>query len=233
MPDNAVPVLLLTRPRHQADRFAAAMQARCGPVDTLIAPMQEIVFYPVPDLPDGAVLVFTSENGVRAVADVCLQGVTAYCVGTRTAKVALEAGFDAISAQGTAHELTALLLRDAPQAPVVHLHGTHVRGGVVARLGAAGLRAEGYTVYAQRALPLTDTAKTLLTSDRRVVVPLFSPRSAALFGRDCPNAARPEILCISPATRDALPLGLQEKAMIAETPDGEAMLRAVARQLCH
>lgn len=233
MPDNAAPILLLTRPRPQAERFAAALRAAGTSAEVLIAPMQDIVFLPVPVLPEDAVLIFTSENGVRAVGETGGQGRRAYCVGDRTARAAQDAGFRAVSAHGTADDLTALILGDAPNTPVVHLHGTHVRGGVVERLRTAGLHTEDHAVYDQRPLPLAPDAKAALTSGRRVVVPLFSPRSATLFATDCPQDAQPDLLCISAATKEALPHPLQRQATVVESPNGDAMLTAVARQLCH
>lgn len=233
MPDNAKPILLLTRPQAQAERFAAACQDEFGDsVEILIAPMQEIVLLPLPRMAPAAVLVFTSENGVRAyVAGGARTGVRAYCVGDRTAKAAREAGLDARSAGGAAGDLLALIRADAPVAPLVHLHGRHVRGQVVDGLRAAGHDATGHVVYEQRPLPLSGSALAALTGAARVLVPLFSPRSAALFAEALPSSADPVLVCISAATCAALPPGMQTRALVAEQPTSAAMLNAMARQL--
>jgi len=64
-----------------------------------------------------------------------------------------------------------------------------------------------------------------------VIVPLFSPRSAALFAAELPDGATAEPICISVATKAALPLALQSGAGVADAPTGAAMLKALARQL--
>lgn len=233
MPDNATPVILLTRPLAQATRFAASCREAFGDrAEVVLAPMQDIVLGPLPVLPGDAVLIFTSENGVRAyVAGHGAAGRTAFCVGDRTAEAARAAGLQAQSAGGAADELVALIRTAAPAGPLVHLHGAHVRGQVVEQLVTAGLEASGHAVYDQREMPLTDEARVFLSGPRRVIVPLFSPRSAALFGAAVTGGNHLSLPCISAATRDALPPGLRELASLAEAPTGAAMLKAVARQL--
>lgn len=233
MPDNAKPLLLLTRPQAQAERFAAACQdVFDGRVEIMIAPMQEIVLSPLPRITPGAMLIFTSENGVRAyVAGAGRKGARAYCVGDRTAQAARAAGLDARSAGGAAGDLLALIRAEAPSAPLVHLHGQHVRGQIIDSLRADGHDATGHVVYEQRPLPLSDPARAALTGAARVLVPLFSPRSAALFAEALPAGAEPRLVCISAATREALPPRMQARALVADQPTGAAMLNAMARQL--
>lgn len=233
MPDNATPLILLTRPIAQAERFAdLCRDAFAEKAEILIAPMQEIVLRDLPPIPPNAALIFTSENGVRAYQAAGGQaGLTAYCVGDRTARVAAEAGLQALSAGGAAGDLVELIRRDTPDGPLIHLHGTHVRGEIAEQLGAAGFNVAGHVAYDQRSLSLTEEARGALTGPRRVIVPLFSPRSAALFAAELPDGATAEPICISVATKAALPLALQSGAGVANAPTGAAMLKALARQL--
>ncbi|MGI3187391.1 uroporphyrinogen-III synthase [Nioella aestuarii] len=233
MPDNAAPLILLTRPAAQAERFAKQCRAEFGDrVEILVTPMQEIVLLDLPAVPPGAGLIFTSENGVRAYqAGGGKAGLTAYCVGDRTARVAAEAGLNAQSAGGAAGELVALIRGAAPDGPLIHLHGTHVRGGIAKQLCAAGFDVTGHVVYDQRSLPLDNSALKALSGTQRVIVPLFSPRSATLFAADLPAASSPDLICISDATRAALPAALRQAAILADEPTGAAMLKALARQL--
>ncbi|TBX18519.1 uroporphyrinogen-III synthase, partial [Nioella sediminis] len=124
-----------------------------------------------------------------------------------------------------------LIRRDAPDGPLIHLHGTHVRGGITDRLSAEGFSIVGHAVYDQRNLPLSAGALAALSGPRRVIVPLFSPRSAALFAADLPAGANPDLICISDATRAALPKPLRRTAIVSDAPTGAAMLKALARQL--
>lgn len=233
MPDNATPLILLTRPAAQAERFADQCRAEFGTkAEILIAPMQEIVLQDLPAIPSEASLIFTSENGVRAfAAGGGGAGHIAYCVGDRTAQVASQAGLKALSAGGAAGDLVDLIRRDAPDGPLIHLHGTHVRGGITDRLSAEGFSIVGHAVYDQRNLPLSAGALAALSGPRRVIVPLFSPRSAALFATELPSKAEPDVICISEATKAVLPAPLRRKVIVADTPTGAAMLKALARQL--
>lgn len=233
MPDNAKPLILLTRPQAQAERFAAALHGQTGgAVEVLIAPLLRIDLMDLPEFPDSAALVFTSENGVAAyAAGGGAPGRRAYCVGDRTAEAAREAGLQACSAGGAADDLVALIAAEAPACPLVHLHGRHVRGAVVAALRAHGFAITGRVVYDQIALPLAAAARGALLSGQEVLVPLFSPRSAQLFAKAMPDGAKCRPVCISPATRATLPATLGNRAIVAEAPTGAAILKAVARQL--
>ena len=233
MPDNATPLILLTRPRAQGARFAALCEAEFGTrAEVMQAPMQEIVWTgPPPAMAEDAALIFTSENGVRGAGHTGA-GRRAYCVGQRTAEAARLAGYDAISADGTAGDLAALIQKAPPAGPLIHLHGAFVRGDLAGQLRAGGLRAEGRVVYDQVALPLSPAARKALAGPRRVIAPLFSPRSARLLAEAAPDLANTALPCISKATRDALPAPLRALATISAAPTGAAMLIAVARQLC-
>lgn len=233
MPDNATPLILLTRPKAQAARFAAQCRDEFGTrAEVMQAPMQQIVWTaPPPDLPPDAAAIFTSENGVRAFRGAGA-GRRAFCVGDRTARAARTAGFEAISANGAAEDLLAAILNAPPAGPLVHLHGAFVRGDLAGQLRAAGLHATAHVVYDQRALPLPPEARAALASPRRVIAPLFSPRSARLLADANPECRNTALPCISKATHAALPEALRTHATISDAPTGAAMLIAVARQLC-
>lgn len=238
MPDNAAPLILLTRPRAQAEGFAARCRERLRPVpEILIAPVMEIV--PGVDLPDmGGVdgVIFTSVNGVRAFAAACpWRDLRCWCVGDRTAREAVAQGFEARSAAGTVDDLLALILSEAPDGVVVHVHGAHVTGDLVARLVAGGVQAQGIAAYDQRAVAFTGAVLARLDGQQRVLVPLFSPRSAVLVAKGLAGRVGPgwRFPCLSAAAKNALPPGLQAQASVCHAPTGEAMLTALARQLGH
>ncbi len=235
MTDNAAPLILLTRPRPAGERFAAACRTELGEgVEILLAPLQQIAEVgPLPGIPDDAALIFTSENGALSyAAQGGRRGLTAYCVGDRTAEAASAAGLEAVSADGAIDDLRALILRAPAKGPLLHLHGRHVTGDLSGQLRAAGLRASGHVVYEQRDLRLSDEARDALTGPRRVVAPVFSPRSARLLARAAPDMRNTVLPCISEATRAALPEALRPHGTISDRPDAAAMLIAVARQLC-
>jgi uroporphyrinogen-III synthase len=219
--------ILLTRPAEQGARFAEQLVHRFGTRVTILQSPLIAPRLPGPVLPQGPfrAVIFTSETAVAAARDLPGLPRVAFTVGDRTALAAHAAGFTARSAEGDADALVALLLRTDP-GPVLHLHGTDTRGDVVGRLRAAGLRAEGAVVYAQEPQPLTDAAQGWLDGDQPVIVPLFSPRSAALF---CAVRAKAPLwlAALSPAVDDAATLPAARR-VIAARPDAPAMLDAVA-----
>lgn len=181
---RALPVLI-TRPEPQAQRFAHDLTARFGQkLLPIITPLlRPVLLNPAfPSGPFGA-LILTSETGARAAGQLKAHGLpeTAFCVGDRTAEVAAAEGFRPVSADGDAQDLLRLLSAHPSQAPFLHLRGRQSRGDVTKALLAQAIPAAEAVVYAQEPAPLTPEAVALLSAPGLVVVPLFSPRTAALF----------------------------------------------------
>jgi uroporphyrinogen-III synthase len=227
--------VLLTRPRAQSEAFAARIRARLPEADIRLNPLMEIVpSGPPPELRDGDAIIFTSANGVAAAGQG--QGRAAWCVGERTCAAARAAGFSATVAGETADALVAHLAELRPAGRLVHLHGAHTRGDVAARLAGAGLSTVSRTVYDQVAVTPGPDLRAALGA-RRLIAPLFSPRSATLLASAaadlCPAFPGPEqtLLALSPAVRDALPMGWRAAAFVVQRPDATAMLDGIVRQV--
>ncbi len=227
------PAILLTRPRRQAERFAESLRERLGDgAEILISPLIEIEFIPDPaPIPDGAGLIFTSENGVLAFAqEKQAKGRVAWCVGPRTGEVAKSAGFDVRIGGGDAGRLAEAIIAAGPAGPLIHYRGRHARGDIAARLRAAGLEAEERIAYRQKPLSLAPEARRRLEGERQVLVPLFSPRSAALFVGEAGDAEQTSLcmIAMSKAVAEvARGAGLDVAAVVRE-PNAEAMIAAIA-----
>ncbi|MCB1335344.1 MAG: uroporphyrinogen-III synthase [Roseivivax sp.] len=219
------PVLLLTRPEDSArtfwDSLPEALRTGC---DCVIAPL--IGFRPLPaatDLTAYDGLVLTSAQALAALPSPPPPGMTAYCVGASTARAARRAGLAAVSAEGDAAALVALVAQQAPGARLLHLRGTHARGDVAATLTAAGVPTDEAVVYDQPAIPLTDQARAALDGTAPVVVPLFSPRTAALFAAGHAGKADLYLACMSAAVaRETQSLRAKDRA-VAPHPDAASM----------
>jgi uroporphyrinogen-III synthase len=233
--DSAVPVLL-TRPEDQSRAFAKDLQDRFGlrmrvVISPLMAPS-----YLSPELPLGPfeAVIFTSVHGFRAaeLAGYALPK-TAFCVGERTAAAARAQGLLTPIISPDADHLIDAILAQRPTGRLLHLCGKDTRGDVSARLTKAGISTEALVVYAQTALNLTDEARSLLTDQQPVIVPLFSPRSARLFQLQVPQQprARLYIAAISTAVVESLDLQAVAKLETATHPDHAAMLDAVGNLL--
>ncbi|KEJ90612.1 uroporphyrinogen-III synthase [Sulfitobacter donghicola] len=174
-----LPKLILTRPRADAEAFAAALDpAAIGAVELVIAPLLEIgaTNEPCSISPDEAA-IFTSANGVRFAPKG--QGRTAYCVGERTTRCAMDHGWKAKQVGVTAKDLIQNLCNQPPEQNLVHLAGVHTRGEVAQSLTAAGIRTRYVAIYDQIALDLPQDALVALSSP--CILPVFSPRTAKIL----------------------------------------------------
>ncbi|MXU64808.1 uroporphyrinogen-III synthase [Oceanomicrobium pacificus] len=232
------PCLLLTRPQRAADAFAAATEAALpGRFEILIAPQQRIVPRPDPlagmDLSGPGTLILTSRNGVAAAAALSgLPDLPAVTVGEKTAEAARGAGIAVRAAYPDADALVAALRDPGPEPrPMLHLSGAHHRGDIVERLQAAGQPASRIILYDQPEVPLSDAAQRALRNGRVDLLPLFSPRSAALFANAARTANWPTddltLIGMSSACLDPLS-DLQVRARhTAARPDAASMLDAL------
>ena len=179
---------------------------------------------PVVELPAGVAAIFTSRHGVGRVSAPA--GSLAFCVGDATADAAKAQGFDAVSAEGTVEDLLTRLAGVPPETPLAYFRGTHTRTDLARRLKDLGRDVVEHVVYDQPAQSPSAEAKALLAGDQPVVVPLFSPRTASIVLGWAGNARAPlQAVALSDAVAEAW----GRDAMVADRPDMDAMLDAVAR----
>ncbi|MCG6883667.1 MAG: uroporphyrinogen-III synthase [Silicimonas sp.] len=213
-------VLLLTRPEAQSRVFLAECQAhmRRG-VSCVISPVMRIVRTRLDvDLSGFRTVIVTSSNAISKE----LAGKRVATVGEATAERARAVGADARCLGET---VSAFLKRIGEiEGPALYLRGVHSRGDLAERARAEGVRVEDVVAYDQVAIALTDAAQNVLQGGR-AVVPVFSPRSAALVAR-YPVADGTRIVAISAAAAEAWTgAGI---VTVAARPDRLAMLDAVA-----
>lgn len=222
------PVILLTRPDPDAAGFATQLRDRLGPDVAIVqSPLLGITpLAPLPDLRDAAGVIFTSRNGVRSYLAMGGPALACYCVGDATADAARGAGMSAISAQGDVAGLIERIAADGPDGIWYHLHGAHVRGALVERLAARGVNVRQHVIYRQDEIALTAQANAVLTGRQPVLLPLFSPRTAALFAAAPRIVAPLYVAAISAATRDGLRGVRWTRCAVADRPDAVAMLDA-------
>jgi uroporphyrinogen-III synthase len=217
----------MTRPRAAAKAFVAALPDHItSQIAVVYSPLLEIVPLRV-DVPlrtsDG--VVFTSANAVAHGPDG--NGRSAYCVGAATTRAATTKGWAAWQCGATAEALVAHLIRTPPPQELIHLSGVHTRGDVAARLTHHGTPTRNIAVYDQLAQALTGPAKILATGAKPLIVPLFSPRSAAQFAEQVPNASAVHAITFSNAVAQSLGQASYGSVTIADTPDVIAMRVAI------
>jgi uroporphyrinogen-III synthase len=232
--------LLVTRPREDAESFAAALAARG--IETVIEPMLEIVDLPGPPLTrqDAQAVLFTSVNGVRALqrrnrGDLAeFTDVPVFAVGDASANAARTAGFRQVhSAAGNVETLAALVMaRLSPAAgPLLHVAGSQVAGDLAGRLTAAGFVVHRRPLYtARKATALSAGTLEALRHHRIDAVTFFSPRTATAFVTLCreagalPLLAGTAALCLSRAVALAAGTATWRDIVVAPRPDQEALL---------
>ena len=230
------PIILLTRPQMQSERFAEMCRQLLGAEQQIIlSPLMEIEILPISVTWSRYLgLIFTSENGVRAYAQAQVGlDLPAYCVGDRTAKAASEAGLKAHSAKGSADDLIELIKDAGVSGPLLHIRGEHMRGDIAGRLGVP---VDEVVAYDQVPKPLNTTALAALVGQKTVILTLFSPRTAELFFNETVRITAPlQVIAISETVKEAV-LGSNHAQnaeniaiQIALTPDAAAMLQAIKR----
>lgn len=228
----ALPVLL-TRPNAQGQAFAQRLVDRFGArARVILSPLLAPRFL-TPDLPKGdfAAVIFTSATGIAASNPLRAELPTrAYCVGQKTAEAARAAGFQATSADGDAEALLSLILADPPKGQLLHLRGEEARGNLAERLSAAGVQTADLVVYRQDPQPMTSNAIAVLQAPRPVILPLFSPRSAALMVKAISAAPQAPLYlaALGPAVAEAASIIPHIALETAKRPDADAMLDAIA-----
>lgn len=222
------PPLLMTRPKAASEAFVRHLQALKLPIgDVVISPAIAIrsVGGREPISGYGSVIA-TSAHAFESVRGG--DGVVAWCVGDATARAARQAGFRSVSSGGTANDLVALLAEKRPDGPLLYLRGQHVSTDLADRLRANALGVEERVVYDQVECSPTTDATTLLRDARRVVVPLFSPRSAGIVAA---WTAEAPAKVIAVAMSDQIAGAWPGPAYVSECPTMESMIDAVAVRL--
>ena len=232
MDRQATPLILLTRPFAASVRFSGRLTAAFPGAEVLISPLQMVRFpdWPMPRQQAGAI-IFTSQNAVAVARRAGLSGL-AYCVGNQTTEAAKLAGFDALSAGSDAAGLIALIVERGGPRHLWHLHGQTTRGDVAGHLRRAGFRVDETVVYDTETLPLSPQAKAALMGSRPLLLPLFSPNSAAAAAHALAGFAAPlTVLSLSAAVDKAATGLVAARRLISARPDAEGMLEIVGKAL--
>lgn len=228
---NHQPIILITRPRQQAERFAQMCRnAHEETLNIIVSSLMRIEILQLKHALDPYCgLIFSSENGVRAFSEnLFADNLPAYCVGNRTAKAAHEAGLKAISANGAADDLVKLIKNAGLDGKLLHIRGAQTRGEIAVRLQKTGQRVDEIIGYRQTPLAINQEAKTALAGEKTVILPLFSPATAQLFIDNAVKIKAPlHVIAISDAVAQVISGIEAAKVTIAAAPNAEAVLQAI------
>lgn len=231
--------ILITRPRLDAESFAATLVSRG--IDVTVEPLLTIQPVPAPviDLEGVQAVLFTSANGVRCFADADpRRDLRGLAVGDGSAAAAREAGFTQVeNAAGDVASLATLVtdrLRPGDGA-LLHAAGSSLAGDLKGQLEAAGFTVKRTTLY--DAIPAPELSPATLMNLRLGgidAVTLFSPRSARGFADLWRKAQAPDgatqglqkvtALCLSAAVAREIKDLDWRRIEIAAHPDIESLL---------
>jgi uroporphyrinogen-III synthase len=229
--------ILLTRPKADAQRTAAALRARGHEV--IVAPLLDLEILPDADLGTGSwsAIMVTSANAVRAIAGHRqrdeLRGIAVFTVGDRTAQAMRDCGFTNItSAGGNVDDLARLVaVRLNPPAHLLYLAGEE-RSGDLAGL----LRDRNFVVHTALVYRAVVTANLPRHAADALATGLdgvlhFSRRSAEAYVNAARNTglledalAKPVHYCLSDRTAEPLTQAGAADIRIAARPDEAALI---------
>lgn len=230
--------VLVFRPQPDAERSAEALRGRGQ--RPVVAPLFTVVpsAQPMPAGPFDA-LVLTSANAVPALAEAppAWRSLPAFCVGSRTASAAREAGFTAHSAKGNRADLLALIREALPPARKLLLVAGHDRHeDLPERLRAAGHEVAIWTAYEAKAVEaLPEPAAEALRSGQTDAALHYSPRSAQVFlgladqaGLAEQARALPQLALSAEIAAPLIAAGA-DTVLVAEHPEEAALFAALAQ----
>ena len=229
--------VLVTRPAEDARSLVAALEARGH--QAIIEPMLTIT--PVtgngapPDLAGVQALLFTSANGVRALARLSAErGLPVFTVGEASAAAARAAGFTRVeSAGGELEDLARLAAGrlDPTSGALFHAAGSKLAGDLGGALEEAGFTVRREVLYhAAAADVLSERLRAMLAGAQVDAATFFSPRTAGTFVRLVQDAglagvcARITAVALSQAVAEKLGDLAWAGVAVAARPEQEALL---------
>lgn len=232
MSKPARPHILVTRSEPGASETAARLEA--AGYKAVVEPLFAIVPVDV-TLTDFDALAFTSANGVRRFAALSQRrDAPVFCVGSRTAQAAREAGFaNVTSADGDVGALGDLVRARLPAgARLLHAGNEDSRGDLSGRLSSAGVAATFLALFRAEpvAVPGPSLARHLAGDPVLTAILVHSPRAGEILADMIRSAARSapvDIVAIS-AAASAPVSGFARQVAIAEAPNEESLFSALA-----
>jgi uroporphyrinogen-III synthase len=176
--------ILLTRPRDQALSFAEALTLRGVALQNiLIDPILKIEAIETPfDFTFIQALLITSTNAVAHLpAHLVGSNLPAYCVGEATTRAAIKRGLAARHMAATAQELCAAIGHENPTGPLLHLCGAHTTFDIADHFLSSKTSVQNLVTYQQTEQRLKHETYQILQRHDRVILPIFSPRSARIL----------------------------------------------------
>jgi len=215
------PKLIITRPVDAANLFSSFFEKELKKEQIIISPVLEIKFFKRPKtLKQIHCLIFTSSNGVKAAGQATNSHIKALCVGDRTTKLASSLGYSAEKFGDNVEQLLNTLSKgEKIDGDILHIHGKYTKGDLVNQLREAGFLCNEWIGYDQIAQNLSLPALSAFEKGDKVILPIFSERTALLLKKQIPTFERCHIIAISSAVANVFLDVRTGSISEAQTPD--------------
>jgi uroporphyrinogen-III synthase len=226
VPRSENPTILITRPVVDAERFLTMLRADAGSFEAIMCPafgFEEVSTKQ--EHFDAA--IFTSKAGVSFAPEGA--GRVAYCVGDATAQLAQDAGYVPQSANGSAEELVALILRRAPTISLQHVRGEISRGNVTERLVAHGINCTDVVAYRKVPYSPPESTTAAVAGASQLVLPLFSAETVSIIAKWTLPLEGCVVVAISDIVAKSSLVLKPAKVIVSERPDMRGMAAATVR----
>jgi uroporphyrinogen-III synthase len=219
------PIVLVTRPEADAQRFVDVLRTVSGPFSVIISPAFENETLSA-EIPDFNIAIFTSRAGVAQAPRG--GGRSAFCVGVATANAAKDAGYAAISADGSADDLVTLILRQRPNDALLHIRGEISRGDIAKRLNDAGLKCHDVIAYRKAAKGPSQSVRDALVVNQQIILTLFSAETVSILETWSLNFEGCTVVAISDVVAGASATLLPLNVVVSAAPNVCAMAQTTA-----
>lgn len=226
------PTVLLTRPRDRAAAFAASLPPG---TNVIMAPLMRIepLAHVLPVQVDA--LIFTSAHAPALMSGGGLPaGLVAWCVGAETVKAAKRAGFDARDGGRTVADFIAMANRLEDAGHLVYGRGRHQSADLAADLRSLGHVVAEVVLYDQVATGFDAEAARAISAAERLVMPVFSRRSARILAdalRGLPRCPHATVVALAGWADTRSLFNELADVEVCSEPTGPAMVAAVAAHL--
>jgi len=225
-PDQKNVLLLLTRPLDGNERFCSNIEHLLNRCEILDNPIQKIEFLSAPSkIKNNAVLIFTSINGLRAAERYKLTNKKCFVVGENTKKIAKSLRYEVLGFARDQEQLVKLIKSNKTSECLVHIRGRHTVGNLCSSLNGGAVSCIEIVGYKQEPLEIKKQIFKKVQSNRPVILPIFSARTAKLLKNNL-DLTGFYVVAISEAVEKILADIELGDLLISEQPDLQSMQEA-------
>ena len=187
MRDSLYKPVLLTRENHKNRHFIKYIKKYNLNFEFISSPLLKIEFLKVNiPLGDYKTLIFTSSNAVKSAKSLQFNDdITAYCVGSETAKEAKKLGFNIYNSEGNSQDLLRLIRESGSKklGKILYLRGKQVSLDIAKKLRAERYEIVDQVVYKQKSLLLKKSILDKLSNGAISDAVFFSSNTASYFAK--------------------------------------------------